>query len=193
MELVFGLVFVALILLFALLIIVLKKRKVSAVKQMDLLLSEHKLDEVRDIIIPDGIGGLIEIEHIILLKQGVLLVQTHAISGNLFGAEKIDDWTQIMNGRSFKFPNPLRRVRTCRQALSVLMPNVPIFCRVLFTADTHFPKGKPDEVSVVETLDKDLEKILSAADLKQGHQKHWEKCMRIARHNGQAVLRQGDE
>ena len=120
-----------------------KKRQLSSAVQMERILHSLKRDEVKEIIIPDGIGGLLGIEHLILLEQGLLILETYPISGNLFGAEQIDNWTQIINGRSFKFTNPLHRIHTARQALKLLAPNVPIFCRVVFNADSHFPKGKP--------------------------------------------------
>jgi len=169
-----------------------KKRKPSASAQMELILQSVKRDEIKEIIIPDGIGGLLEIEHIILMDQGLLLIETYPISGNLYGAEQIDQWTQIVDGRSFKFANPLRRIRTSRQALKLLAPNVPIFCRVVFNADSHFPKGKLDEVSILETLAADIQPMVESPKVTDKAKTDWQRCLRIARKNGQAVMRDGD-
>lgn len=169
-----------------------KRRKLSPAAQMDLILHSYKRDEVKEIIIPDGIGGLLEIEHLMLLDQGLLLIETYPISGNLFGAEQIDEWSQIIDGRSFKFANPLRRTRTARQALKLLAPNVPIFCRVVFSADSHFPKGKPEEVSTLATLDHDMQMVMDSPVITDKAQNAWQRCMRIARKNGQSLLRDGD-
>lgn len=158
--------------------------------QMHAILKPYTRDEIDEIIIPDGIGGLLEIEHLILMDQGLLLIETYPMSGNLFGAETIDMWTQIIDGRSYKFANPLRRIRTSRQAIKALAPNVPVFCRIIFNANSIFPKGKPDEVSVINSLAEDMQWITNEPARTVATHQAWEKIMRIARKNGQAVEQQ---
>ena len=187
-ELVLALVLLLLILLTYLW----TRRKLSAAAQLALILHPFKRDEAKEIIIPDGIGGLLEIEHVILLDQGLLLIETYSISGNLFGAEQIDEWTQIIDGRSFKFANPLRRLRIARQALKLLAPNVPIFCKVVFNADSHFPKGKPDEVSILSAMADDMEIIMDSPVITAKAEKDWLMILRIARKNGQSLQRDGE-
>lgn len=173
--------------------LILNKRKESASQQMANILKPYVQNEVKGIIIPDGIGGLLEIEHLILLDQGLLLIETYPMSGNMFGAETIDKWTQIVDGRSYKFANPLRHIRTSRQALMVLAPNTPIFCRVVFNADSVFPKGKPDEISVLSSLSDDMVSIKSSTIKMDPSSQVWHRIMRIARKDGQAVQRDGEE
>lgn len=167
------------------------RRQLSASAQVDLILQPYKRDEIKEIIIPDGIGGLLEVEHIVLVDQGLLLIETYSISGNLFGAEHIDQWTQILDGRSYKFENPLRRLRTVRQALKLLAPNVPIFCKVVFNADSHFPKGKPEEVSILATMADDMKIVLDSPVIKAKAEQDWLRCLQIARKNGQSLRRDG--
>lgn len=169
-----------------------KMRKLSSEFQMQSILKPYIRDEVKQIIIPDGIGGLLEIEHLILLDQGLFLVETYPMAGNLYGADTIDQWTQIIDGRSYKFANPLRRIRTSRQALISLAPDVPVFCRVIFNSDSIFPKGKPDEVSVLESLENDMLMVKNEKIITQQAQQAWDTIMRIARKDGQAVIRQGN-
>jgi hypothetical protein len=169
-----------------------KMRKLSSEFQMQSILKPYIRDEVKQIIIPDGIGGLLEIEHLILLDQGLFLVETYPMAGNLYGADTIDQWTQIIDGRSYKFANPLRRIRTSRQALISLAPDVPVFCRVIFNSDSIFPKGKPDEVSVLESLENDMLMVKNEKIITQQAQQAWNTIMRIARKDGQAVIRQGN-
>jgi hypothetical protein len=168
-----------------------KRRKLSPSAQLDVLLRPFKLDEVKEVIIPDGIGGLLEVEQIVLVEQGLLLIETYSISGNIFGADHIDEWSQIVDGRSYKFTNPLRRLRTVSQALKLLAPNVPIFCKVVFNADSHFPKGKPDEVSTLATMTDDMEVVLASPAIKKKAEQDWLRCLRIARKNGQSLHRDG--
>lgn len=165
------------------------KRAHKSGHQLAMILKPYVRDEIKDFIIPDGVGGLLEIERLVLLDQGILLIQTYPMSGNVFGADFIDEWTQIVEGRSFKFPNPLRHIRTSSYALKILAPTVPIFCRAVFTANSVFPKGKPDEVSVLTSLDDDLEIIASSPAITEKAQQCWERILRIARKDGQAVTR----
>jgi len=168
-------------------IVVYKKWSSTPEHQMHIILKPYIREEIKKIIIPDGIGGLLEIEHLILTDQGLLLIETYPMSGNLFGAETIDQWSQIIEGRSYKFANPLRHIRTSRQALKVLSPNTAIFCRIIFNANSVFPKGKPEEVSVLNSLGDDMEFIKSETPATVASQKAWDKIMRIARKNGQAI------
>ena len=182
----------ALVLCFSIVITFLwTRRKLSPSAQLDLILQPFKVDEVKEIIIPDGIGGLLEVEQIVLLEQGLLLIETYSISGNIFGADHIDEWSQIVDGRSYKFANPLRRLRTVSQALKLLAPNVPIFCKVVFNADSHFPKGKPDEVSTLATMTDDMNVVLASPIIKTKAEQDWSRCLRIARKNGQSLRRDG--
>ena len=183
------LVFIIVVILLISLAFVVSRRKKKALseRQVDTMLRPFKQSEVRSIIIPDGIGGLLEVERLILMEQGLLIIETYSISGHLFGAERIDQWTQIVEGRSFKFINPLRHIHNSKHALQMLAPKVPIFCRVVFTEESDFPKGKPDEVSTIKTLQQDLQPIKDAPKMSAMSVKAWERILRIARKNGQAI------
>jgi hypothetical protein len=175
-----------------LILLVINNRKKSTSRQMAAILKPHTRDEIKHIIIPDGIGGLLEIEHLILMDHGLLLIETYPMSGNLFGADTINQWTQLVDGRSYKFANPLRHIRISRQALKELAPNIPIFCRVVFNADSVFPKGKPDDVSILSTLSDDLSNIVSSTIKAERIAEVWQRILRIARKDGQAVQRDGE-
>lgn len=173
--------------LLVLCVILYKKWNSTPAHQMHVILKPYLRKEIKQIIIPDGIGGLLEIEHLILTDQGLLLIETYPMSGNLFGAETIDLWSQIIDGRSYKFANPLRHIRTSRQAIKALSPKIPVFCRIIFNANSVFPKGKPDEVSVLNSLADDMAFIKNEPAVTIASQQAWDKIMRMARKNGQAV------
>lgn len=154
------------------------------------MLRPIKQDEVRKVVLPDGIGGLVEIDWLILTDRGLLIIETYPISGHLFGAEQIDQWTQLIEGRSFKFANPLRHMQNARYALQTLAPKVPIFSRVVFTADSDFPKGIPADVSTLMTLERDLQSLMEAPKMSEMGVKAWKRVLRIARKNGQPVMRE---
>ncbi|KKM98546.1 hypothetical protein LCGC14_1156780 [marine sediment metagenome] len=167
-----------------------RKKRNTYIRKLDSLLKQVQKNELRSIIIPDGIGGLIEIERLLLLEQGLVIVETYPIAGHLFGADNIDQWTQIIDGRSFKFTNPLNRIHNTKHALQLLAPRLPIFCRVIFTENSNFPKGKPAEVSVLSSLEQDLKPILQHTQMTKLAEEAWDRIIRIARTDGQSIYRE---
>lgn len=163
------------------------KRKQSDNHKISTILKPYTREEVKNFIIPDGIGGILEIEHLILLDSGFLLLKTYPMSGNLFGGDDIDKWSQIVAGKSFKFDNPLRHIRTSRQALKALAPKIPIFCRIVFVDGAIFPKGKPQDVSTSISLADDLKSINDEVAITDKAQHSWDRVMRIARKDGKSV------
>ncbi|MTI64744.1 nuclease-related domain-containing protein [Methylophaga sp.] len=186
------LLLIAAVVLLTLFIILVRRRLVMTRKgrRLDKILRNYKQQEVRSIVIPDGIGGLLELDRLILTERGLLVIETYPMTGHLFGAEQIDQWTQIIDGRSFKFANPLHHIQNAKYALQQLAPKVPIFYLVVFTGDSDFPKGKPDYVSTLQTLEQDLQAILEAPKMSDSSLKAWNRILRIGRKNGQAVLRE---
>lgn len=163
------------------LLLFLAKHRRSSQYRIEKVLKPLRREEVKNIIIPDGIGGMLEVEHLILMEQGLLLIETYPMSGHLFGAEKIDHWTQIQKGRSYSFANPLRHIRTSRQALMSLVPNIPIQYRIIFSAQASFPKGKPEQVSVLDSLLTDMESVQSGPLITESAQQAWDRILRISR------------
>ncbi|MBL1320898.1 MAG: NERD domain-containing protein [Methylophaga sp.] len=165
-----------------------RKKKQDANNKIDLALKPYTQASLQDLVFPDGVGGMVDIERLVLLKQGVLVIETYPMSGNLFGADKIEKWTQMLNGKSFKFTNPLYRIQMLRQAIQVIAPSTPIFYRVIFTAsDSSFPKGKPDDVSTLLTLENDLEVLKQSPVMTEKQRSNWDRILRIARKDGQAI------
>ncbi len=180
--------FISGIVLFLLILAVVVKLKTKSKPSLESMLKPLSKGEIKHIVIPDGIGGLLEINQIILLDQGLLLIEAIVSDGNVFGGEDLDEWTQISKGRSFKFANPLRRLKTAKQALSTLVPGVPIFYHLVFSDETVFPRGKPNSVSVLHSLQSDLAYLQNEPVMMKKSKQAWERILRIARIDGHAVL-----
>ena len=183
-----AVVFVCGMVIFLLLLTLLLKLKPKPKSSLKRIMEPISKGEIKHIIIPDGIGGLLEINHIVLLDQGLLLIDSLTSQGNVFGGDNLDEWTQISKGRSFKFANPLRRLKTSKQSLSALVPNIPIFYHIVFSDDTVFPRGKPGFVSVLNSLQQDLEYLQSEPIITAKSKQAWERILRIARKDGQAAI-----
>ena len=111
---------------------------------------------LHDIILPDGHGGLTQIDHLVLTPAGLLVIETKNYAGQVLGQPQDKQWTQRLGKQSFTFQNPLRQNYLHTQALQALTPGVPIQGRVVFTDAARFPKGIPEGVSTLSTLKTDL-------------------------------------
>ncbi|MHB1240994.1 MAG: nuclease-related domain-containing protein [Gammaproteobacteria bacterium] len=113
-------------------------------------------DLLRDVVIPDGVGGVLQLDWLLLVQGGVVVLDIKPYPGMLFGAQHINQWTQVIRGGSYKFPNPLHANRTRVQAVREAIPGMPVDGRVVFPRDGQFPKGRPDGVSSLDHLAQDL-------------------------------------
>jgi len=168
------------------------KRNYDKKHQVAHTLKTYSQIEVNNILIPDGVGGVIEIEQLLLLEQGLLLIETNPISGVIFAADKMENWSQVSDGRSYKFVNPLYRLQLAQQAIQDLVPKTPVFCRLIFVAeDALFPKGKPEKVSTINSLAVDLEPLNSKIIISQQVHSAWQVIGDIASKENQDKLYQG--
>lgn len=102
------------------------------------------LPEVRnDLILPDGRGGLNQIDHLALTPAGLLAVETKTYRGVILGQAQEATWTQVIGGRRRRFQNPLRQNFAHTQALQALNPGVAVHGLVVLAGPARFPKGLP--------------------------------------------------
>lgn len=110
-------------------------------------------DEVlRSVLLDDGMDGKTWIDYLILRPEGVLMLELKPYRGIIFAAAGIDQWTQVVGTRSFKFPNPLHKHETDLLAVKGAAPGVPVIGRLVFTGGSEFPKGIPDGVASLDGL-----------------------------------------
>lgn len=121
------------------------------------------VDTLHDVILPDGRGGLTQIDHLVLTGAGILVVETKNYSGMVFGQEREAQWTQRLGRRSFRFQNPLKQNYGHVQAVKALAPGVPVRGWVVFTDDARFPQGAPEGVSILADVRRDLAKLIGDA------------------------------
>jgi hypothetical protein len=56
--------------------------------------------------VPDGMGGYIHIDHLLLTPRGVLMLDTRRVPGLIFGGDQMSEWTVMARGRRYTFDNP---------------------------------------------------------------------------------------
>lgn len=141
---------------------------------------QHKIqslgtDSVHYVNLPDGLGGHLLYEHIILGDEGIAIYNLARYRGNVFAADKIDLWTQVDNNRSYKFPNPLIELESKKVALKAQLPEVPVLSGLLVARNVHFPKGKPENVHLLNTLS-----VVTKETVNPVYQAAWKKLKEMA-------------
>lgn len=125
----------------------------------------------------DGMDGVIYVEHLVLAPTSILLLSVNRFKGVIFAGDNIDFWTQVVDRRSFKFENPLTKLDQDVMSMKALVPGVEIKGFMVFTDESEFPKGKPDQVLLSSELkDRACKKTDRVPEtLKQG----WEKLLGV--------------
>ena len=141
------------------------------------VLGSVAIDRVQDVLLPDGNGGQIQIEHLLLTGNGLLVIDVKAFEGTIFASERMAEWTVISKKGRYTFPNPLGTLYDRVAALKQLVRDVPVAGLVLFGERADFSKGRPrDVLSPPELMERyarpeqaDLERLLVA------FAPHWER------------------
>jgi hypothetical protein len=127
-------------------------QKIRAHRYLQRLIDRLGHDTMRHIALMDGADVPLYIEYLILRPDGLLLLIVKPFRGNIFAADKIQTWTQVIRHHSFKFANPLHELETNLQALRGMLPKLSIRGLVVFTQGAFFPKGKPAAVCDFDEL-----------------------------------------
>jgi len=126
-----------------------KQRRRSTIgKSLAAIAIEH----LEDVVIPDGMEGEIHIEHLLLTRRGVLVLNIKSYEGVVFAADKLDQWTVIGPAGRLAFNNPLPSLYDRVAAVRQLLRDVDVAGFVVFPAGADFSKGRPDDVLLPEDL-----------------------------------------
>lgn len=95
---------------------------------------------------PDGLGYYFTVDRLILRPDGITVLMYKQYPGKIFCADNIDDWTQMLGQKSFKFKNPFYDLDCQVSAIQSCIPNIPVNGFIFFDYTAEFPKGHPDRV-----------------------------------------------
>lgn len=110
------------------------------------LLNHLGLEEISNFKFPDGLGNFFTVDRLILRQDGISLLVFKQYPGSIFCAEDIDEWTQMLEGKSYRFQNPLIDLDFQIKAISSFVPDVPVDGFLFFDHQASFPKGCPERV-----------------------------------------------
>src|SRR5579871_2376908 len=105
---------------------------------------------IRDVMLPDGIGGYVSVDALVLRGRNLYVLDIRDVEGAVFCSEKMDVWTAMGKRRRYQFDNPIRPMHDRVTAVKLLAPECDAESRILFTSRGHFPKGRPDGVQLLE-------------------------------------------
>ncbi len=77
---------------------------------------------MRNVRLPDGMGGETVIDYLLLTTEAIRVVGVLRFPGLIFGGKRIDQWTQLINKRSYKFPNPDHYLQQQISAVRLIIP-----------------------------------------------------------------------
>ena len=110
-------------------------------------LDKNEYHLIKDVTLPTD-DGTTQIDHIIVSKYGVFVVETKNMKGWIFGSENQKQWTQQIFKHKSKFQNPLhqnyKHVKTLEACLNV--KNDSIFSVIIFIGDSTFKTRMPENV-----------------------------------------------
>lgn len=92
--------------------------------------------------------GTTQIDHIIVSRHGVFVIETKNMKGWIFGSSSQAMWTQKIYRHTSKFQNPLRQNYKHTQTLQAALEIDPdkVFSVIVFVGDSTFKTAMPDNV-----------------------------------------------
>lgn len=136
-------------------------------------------ERVDNLVLPNADEGEIQIDHLLLTAQGLLIIHIKDVIGTVFGSDKMQDWTVIGEERRYTFANPQPALYDRIAAVRQIVRDVPVAGRILFLDEATFTKGVPELVCNIDQLIEEFgEKDKSAAKVKvEAFRPHWEQIL----------------
>lgn len=102
---------------------------------------------IPDVTLPRP-GGTTQIDHVVVSKYGIFVLETKYRTGWIFGREQDAKWTQTLYKQKNRFQNPLRQNYLHTKTLSDLtgIPHSYFKSVVLFVGDCEFKTSMPPNV-----------------------------------------------
>ena len=109
-------------------------------------------DHVRDVLVPDGQGGSLHVDFLLLTVRGVVVIDLRDIAGHIFGGDQMNAWTVMNRSQRYTFVNPQTGLYDRIAAVRALAQGLPVDGRIVFTGRGRFPKGLPRHTLMLESL-----------------------------------------
>ena len=120
----------------------------------------------KNLTIPSSFNGSSQIDHLVISKFGIFVIESKDYKGWIFGGKDDEKWTQSLPGgkNKYEFHNPIRQNWSHIMSLKELMPFIPelSYISIVVFTDNCELKGPPLEnvvriEKIVETIKKHTE------------------------------------
>ena len=136
------------------------------------------IEQIRNFVCPDGLDGHYSFDRLALTPDAIVMVVYKPYVGNIYCAERISEWTQVIGQKSFKFENPLFELENQLTALALVVGKVPMQGYLMFSESAAFPKGQPASVIQSATVPASLQRDQSRA-IKPDVQAAWRQLLEL--------------
>jgi restriction system protein len=113
-----------------------------------IFLDKKQYHLLKNVTLPTG-DGTTQIDHVIVSKYGIFVVETKNMKGWIFGGEHQKTWTQKIFKHTNKFQNPLhqnyKHVKTLESLLE--LNSEQIYSLIVFVGDSEFKTEMPKNVT----------------------------------------------
>ncbi len=150
-------------------------------------LNQIGIKQMKNVVCPDGLDGNFKIDRMAMLHDSILLLGFKPYSGNIYCADSIPEWTQVVGKKSFKFNNPLFELENQITAIQGIMPDVPIRGALFFDHNAKFPKGHPDKVLNPDNIPEYMQRA-RCPEPSSEILRAWETLLKMAKQVNQSVL-----
>ncbi len=175
----------AVIVLLLLIWLVVRRRRGQS-RSLAGVLNAIAFERLQGLIIPKADEGEIQIDHLVLTAQGLLIIEIKDVVGTVFGSDKMQDWTVIGDDNRFTFNNPQPALYDRIAAVRQIVRQVPVSGRIVFLDGSSFTKGIPSLVcNLDELLEQFGERDKAAANTKiDAFRPHWEQIEKFVKQSG---------
>lgn len=138
-------------------------------------------DRLKDVVIPDGVDGEVQIEHLLLTSRGLLVLDVKDVQGAIFAGDNMQNWTVMNGSQRFTIPNPQDATRRRVGAVKHVAGTVPVIGRIAFTPSGEFARGVPDGVTMLNALRDEFDQSQQAARTSvDAYYQQWIKLRQLA-------------
>jgi hypothetical protein len=120
--------------------------------------------QLKNVAIQINSDETVYIDYIMLIPSGIFVLNIMNYNGIIFAGENVELWTQLVNKKSYKFPNPLRDLEICESAVRGVLTECNVIGHIAFESNCKFPKGKPPKISLLHEMQDELEFLKGDVD-----------------------------
>jgi len=103
---------------------------------------------INDVTLPLTDGGTTQVDHVVISRFGIFVIETKNMTGWIFGNEKQARWTQTIHRSKHYFQNPLRQNYKHTKTLAELLdlPHEIFYSVIVFTPNAELKTAMPENV-----------------------------------------------